>query len=80
MDRVKAGIHPLFRILFAIPIFGWLVKDALLGQDDAKIYFIVNCLVLWGVSIAFFGYPAAMIPALLAVPAMFIILIAITRG
>ena len=80
MRTAQEGLHPLFRILFAVPLLGWLLRDALLGHDDAKIYFIVNCLVLWVLAIVLFGYPAAIIPALAAVPVVFVILIAITRG
>ena len=80
MRTSEKSVHPLLRLLFAVPLVGWLIRDALLGHDDAKTYFLVNCLVVWALSILAFGYPAAMIPALIAVPIVFIILIVITRG
>lgn len=41
---------------------------------------IFAVLALWGVAIATFGYPAIIIPALIAVPVMFTFLMMITVG
>ena len=77
---VQSSVHPLWRGLFALPVVGWLIKDALLGHDDAMTYFLMNCAALWILAVLWFGYPAAMIPALIAVPIVFTVLIVITRG
>ncbi|WP_250957839.1 hypothetical protein [Rhizobium sp. CG5] len=50
------------------------------GSVTAKILFIINCLLLWILAILFFGYPAIILPALTAVPIMFVVLILITKG
>ncbi|NKN39744.1 hypothetical protein HFC70_25670 [Agrobacterium sp. a22-2] len=70
----------LARAIYHVPVFGWMLKEAMTGSVTAKILFIVNCLLLWILAILFFGYPAIILPALTAVPVMFAILILITKG
>ena len=41
---------------------------------------VLAALGLWGIAIATFGYPAIILPALVAVPAMFVTLLVITWG
>ena len=53
-----------FKLLYHVPILGWLFKDAVHGQDDAKYYFCANVLGGWALAIGIFGYPAVIIPAL----------------
>ena len=36
--------------------------------------------LLWLLAVLMFGYPAIIIPALVAVPTIFVLLIAITKG
>jgi len=70
----------LARMIYHVPVFGWMLKEAVLGRTTAKILFIVNCLLIWLLAIAFFGYPAIILPALAGVLAMFVVLILITMG
>lgn len=49
-------------------------------QDMAALLVTLALIALWGVAIATFGYPALIIPALIAVPTIFGLLIAITWG
>ena len=70
----------MFKILSAIPVLGWCLRDLQSGGHSAFTYFLVNCGLLWILSAAFFGYPGIIIPALCAVPAMFVVLILLTRG
>ena len=67
-------------LIYRVPLFGWMLKDAIQGAATAKVLFIVNLLMLWLLAILSFGYPAIIIPALAAVPAMFVVLILITKG
>lgn len=67
-------------IIFRVPLFGWMLKEAAHGPITAKVLFIINLLLLWLLAILAFGYPAIIIPALTAVPVMFVVLILITKG
>jgi hypothetical protein len=57
-----------------------MLKEAAGGSDTAKILFLVNCAMIWLLAIYFFGYPAIILPALAAVPLIFLTLIMITKG
>ncbi|MBR0557808.1 hypothetical protein J5J10_19140 [Ciceribacter sp. L1K23] len=70
----------LTRVIYHVPVFGWMLKEAVLGPVTAKILFVVNLVLLWILAIVFFGYPAIILPALAAVPAMFLVLILIMKG
>ena len=50
------------------------------GQVLRILAVVLAVIVLWAAAIATFGYPALIVPALIAVPTIFVILIAITRG
>jgi hypothetical protein len=68
------------RFLFAIPVIGWILRD--LAHDfDANIWYLLVALAsLWIIAVATWGLPALYLPALAAVPVMFLGLILITRG
>ncbi|KPF41184.1 hypothetical protein [Rhizobium sp. AAP43] len=70
----------LSTIIYRVPVFGWMLKEAVQGSATAKVLFILNLLMVWILAIVTFGYPAIIIPALTAVPLMFILLILITMG
>jgi hypothetical protein len=65
-------------LVYNIPVFGWALREAAQGPAATKLLFIVNLLACWLLAIPAFGYPAIIIPALTAVPAMFVALILIT--
>ncbi|MCC8933935.1 hypothetical protein [Rhizobium sp. 'Codium 1'] len=67
-------------LIYRVPLLGWMLKEAIQGPTTAKVLFIVNLLMVWLLAILIFGYPAIIIPALAAVPAMFVVLILITKG
>lgn len=54
------------RTFFHVPVFGWLLKDAIHGKDDAKYYFFGNLFVLLAVLIYIVGYPLLIVLALTA--------------
>lgn len=68
------------KMIYHVPVFGWMLKEAVTGPTTAKVLFIVNLLLIWLLAIITFGYPAIIIPALAAVPTMFVILILIMKG
>ncbi|ATN36027.1 hypothetical protein ACO34A_19715 [Rhizobium sp. ACO-34A] len=68
------------KMIYHVPVFGWMLKEAVTGSTTAKVLFIVNLLLVWLLAIIMFGYPAIIIPALAAVPTMFVILILIMKG
>ncbi len=49
-----------------LPVFGWLVRDAIYGLPDAKYYFLANCALMLVVAIYFLGYPLVIALALIA--------------
>ncbi|QEE45240.1 hypothetical protein FVA81_11735 [Rhizobium sp. WL3] len=67
-------------LIYRVPLIGWILKEAMQGPTTAKVLFVVNLLMVWLLAILTFGYPAIIIPALAAVPAMFVVLILITKG
>lgn len=68
------------RLLYAVPILGWMLKDVVHGDRDNIWYFLAAVLSLWIMAIMSFGFPALVVPVVLAVPAVFIVLVTITRG
>ncbi|MGX5668775.1 hypothetical protein G6N76_21545 [Rhizobium daejeonense] len=68
------------KMIYHVPVFGWMLKEAVTGPTTAKVLFIINLLLVWLLAIITFGYPAIIIPALAAVPTMFVILILIMKG
>ncbi|NOD33796.1 MULTISPECIES: hypothetical protein [unclassified Ruegeria] len=68
------------RLFFAIPVFGWLARDAVNGKAEDLYYTAGAIFSMWGCSIMLFGLPGLFIPALMMVPVMFLILVLISRG
>lgn len=70
----------LASVVYRVPVFGRLIREATEGSATAKVLFLVNIILAWVLAIMMFGYPAIILPALAAVPTMFIILMLITVG
>ncbi len=68
------------RLLFAIPLFGWMAQDAANAEADDLLYTAAALISMWGCSALLFGLPGLYIPAVMMVPVMFLILILISRG
>ncbi|SIR03909.1 hypothetical protein SAMN05880561_107188 [Rhizobium sp. RU33A] len=68
------------QMIYRVPLFGWMLREAIYGPTTAKVLFVVNMLLLWLLAIVAFGYPAIILPALAAVPSMFVVLLLITKG
>ncbi|MGV6805910.1 MAG: hypothetical protein ACWA49_17075 [Ruegeria sp.] len=75
------GRQPLWqRLLFAIPLFGWLAHDAARGKPEDLGYTAAALVSMWGCSALLFGLPGLYLPALAMVPVMFLILVLISNG
>lgn len=61
----------LLGALYALPVAGWLLKDAVEGRPSAKAFFALNAFLLLAAAIAVFGYPVLIVAALAAVPVVF---------
>ncbi len=68
------------RALYWIPIFGWLLRDAMHGDTLSRILFAVNLLVLWALAVFIFGYAAIIIPALVLTPTFLAVIVVLTLG
>ena len=68
-----------FKVLYHVPLLGWLFKDAVHGRSDAKYYFCANVIGGWAMAIAVFGYPAIIVPALCLVFLAFCWVIGVCR-
>jgi len=47
----------LIQSLYAVPVVGWLAKDAVHGRADAKYYFAFNAVAVFAALVYAFGYP-----------------------
>lgn len=72
---------PLWRrLVYAVPVFGWMLRDVLHGERDNIYYALFTLVALWIMAIMTWGYPAVILPALALVPTVFLGLVLITRG
>lgn len=80
-DTRPADRLPLIeRLVYAIPLLGWMLKDVVHGDKDNIWYFLATLVMLWILSAMTFGYAGIIIPALVAVPVVFGALLLIARG
>lgn len=68
------------RIIFRVPILGRMLREVVYGEKENIYYFLFTIFTLWFLAVLTLGYPAFIIPVLLAVPSMFTVLILITVG
>ena len=68
---LSQGLRRLPGLVYAVPLLGWLIEDAVKGRESAKLFLALNCAILWFAAIAVFGYPAIIVPALALVPVIF---------
>ena len=69
----------LSRGLYSIPVFGWIARDIARSSDPIW-YALVILLTVLVLAVKTWGLVALALTALGAVPVMFVLLIAITRG
>ncbi|MBK1634704.1 hypothetical protein [Rhodovulum adriaticum] len=68
------------RILMAVPVFGWILRDLMFGDKDNIWYLIGGGLCLWALAVIKWGVLGLYLPAVAAVPVVMVILLLITRG
>jgi len=68
----------MLRVLFSVPLIGWMIRDAVRGSDESRAWFLANIALLWIWSGVLFGYPGVIIPALAAAGVMLATLVAMT--
>lgn len=52
------------QVLYRVPLFGWMTREAVEGPDDAKYYFAGNVVLLLAFAVWQVGYPLLIILAL----------------
>lgn len=68
------------RLLFAVPVLGRIAKEVTYGDADNIYYALASFVSAWGCAVLLFGLPGLYIPALLLVPVVMGLLVAISRG
>ena len=66
------------KTIYYVPVFGWLLKDAVKGAPDAKYYFVGNVFVLLAFLVYTFGYPLLIILALTGTASMLTAIVTLT--
>jgi hypothetical protein len=77
-ENFKALGRSALKALYAVPVLGWLLKDAVNGRASAKAFFALNCALLLAAAVAVFGYPVLIVAALALVPVVFVSLFVLT--
>ena len=66
--------------LFAVPVFGWMLKSAWYGDGLEKLFFLANVLAAWAFAIYFIGYAALIVPLLLLAGLYLVGMVILTAG
>ena len=70
----------LLRMFYAIPLLGWMFRDAARGSDESRLWFMLNMVMLWILSGVAFGYPGIIVPAIAAAVLTLTTLVVMTAG
>ncbi|MCT8972551.1 hypothetical protein [Microbaculum marinisediminis] len=70
----------LLRMIYAIPLLGWMLRDAVQGTDESRVWFMLNMIMLWIFAGVIFGYPGIIIPAIAAAFMVLTTLVWMTAG
>ncbi len=70
----------VLRALYWVPLFGWMLKDAVHGDTLSRVLFGVNLLVLWVLATMIFGYAAVILPALVLTVTFLATIVLLTFG
>ncbi len=63
-----------------IPVFGWLLADAIKGWPDAKYYFFANLALVLAAAIYEYGYPVVIVLAVTAAGLALVTLVYMTAA
>lgn len=67
------------RLIHSVPVIGWIVRDIERDFDNFW-YLLVAVVTLLVIGVATWGVQVLTLAALVAVPAIFVVLVMITRG
>ncbi len=79
-DKQMSDEPKIFQLIYAVPLIGSFFKELLDPNSDATLYFLLNVVLLWIFSGAFWGLQGVFAVALCLVPIMFIVILRITLG
>lgn len=68
------------QVALRLPVFGWLLRDAIHGRPEAKYYFLANCLLAVILGAVVFGYAFVISLALVAAWAALALLVYMTAA
>lgn len=54
----------MLRILYSVPLIGWILQDAIEGPVSSRLWFLANLGMLWFLAVYFFGVAAFIFPLL----------------
>ncbi|WP_085907569.1 hypothetical protein [Kiloniella majae] len=80
VDNQTSDEPRIFQLIYAVPLIGSFFKELLDLNSDATLYFLLNVVLLWIFSGAFWGLQGVFAVALCLVPVMFIVILRITLG
>ena len=70
----------LSKLIYAIPVIGWMLESAVKGHVSEKVFFLVNLVMIWAFAVAFFGLPALIFPAVVFAVGFLIFLVFFTAS
>lgn len=68
------------RLVYHVPIVGWMLKDAVHGSPDARVFFAINLVAFFIVMTVLYGYAFVISAALTATAVAMVTLIILTAG
>jgi hypothetical protein len=68
------------RILFRVPVIGWILRDLIHGDSDTIWYLLGGLVSLWILSAMTWGLPGLVIPAVAMAPVCLTLIVLVTRG
>ena len=70
----------LTKLVFSIPVVGWMLGSAARGTESEKVAFLLNLAMIWAFAVIFFGLPALFIPAVIFAIGFLIFLVFFTAS
>jgi hypothetical protein len=68
------------RLIYAVPLIGWMLKDVVHGDPDNLYHFLFAVVCLWAIAGLQFGLVGVALPAVALGPLILLGLVVLTRG
>ena len=68
------------RLLFSVPVLGWMIRDAVEGDSDAPVWAVFNVIGLIALAVILWGHAALIVAALAATALMLVGLVVVPAG